>query len=298
MKKLIYITAALLTCACTSSKDITVTSSLTVRMDMEPVVTAYAEAGEQTAGTDVYCLIYDGTGNLIAEGTKSVGVTAKDTLVFKGLDMEEYTILCASYSPSDYEIEHKDSLGLVTIRQNVYSVSEGHTPVLGVAYKTVNVDNTSEIDIALDPMCAYVRVSYVNADALAAEAADALGVLFRQNDKVDFKDGKVACSSDLAEGKYLEETIAIPSESGTEMSHSFFFLQSDAMEFNAYSFSGDEKIEEIGSGQFTFASGKSYQLIVNCLDKTVMMGSFPSAPQEPEEPGQDGETPQEPETTE
>lgn len=280
MKKLIYLAAvAVLIGACTSSKEITVASNVTVQIDTRPVIEAFTPWNEKGLdmydGTklSIYCYFYDMEGNLVEKGAGQIADYAVASWNIEGLSRGDYQVLCVSFAEDDesssYSLMNTSRLDSFEISQEYYTTFYSNWSCLGLAYEKVTIGDEASIALSLEPACAYVRVDYSDMTLINDGKADGASFWFKGNANLNFRNGAVHYYTELSTNGYYTTNASMPEGDYTGIYETFFFLPNANMEYKAFYLFGEEEYNEFGTGTLAIEAGKQYKFDIDCPSQTI-----------------------------
>lgn len=280
MKKLIYLAAvAALFGACTSSKEIPVTSNVTIEIDARPVIDAFAawQKGEldmyEGSSLGIYCFIYDMDGNLVEKGEGMLDDYSISSWTLEGMQDGEYQIVAVSYASDDeysaYEINGSPRLETLEIYQNFYQSFYTNWSCLGMAFNKITIGEDDIIKISLEPACAYVQVTYRKMINIDDDRVDGVSFWMKSNLCMKFKNDAPYYTNELGVDYYYTSSVDMPSEGYSGVRQVLFLLPSDDMNFQASYDMGEEHILEFGKASTSIIAGEQYEFEVDCPNQTI-----------------------------
>lgn len=287
MKKIISLIISViilwLSYACTNSKEINITSDMTIEIDTRPVINAFTEwnSGDlemyEGASLKIICYIYDKDGNLVLQGSGLIDDYSVASWNIEKLPYGQYHVVCASYSVDDeseaYTINEADRLKDLVIQQNFYNTFYTNWACLGLAYKAITLGDKPVIELSLTPACSYVRLTYAQMTSIRNPNVD--GAMFWMKNNRDVSFGKdISYSHKLASSSYYTTDASMPSGDYTGVYETLFLLPTESMKFFAtYTLGGEREGEEWGNGMYSFKAGSQYDITIDCPNKEITVSS-------------------------
>lgn len=290
MKRFINIIVAGLMLAsfasCTNSKEIQIASNVTLEIDTRPVIEAFTawRAGnldmQEGSSLRIACYIYDMEGNFVMSGEGYLDDYSMISWDIDGLPAASYQVVCASYAVSDkydnesYEITEAMRLEDMVIHQNYYSSFYSSYSCLGLSYDVIDVGIEETIYIELAPACSYVMLSYKYMTSINNLDVDGVEFWMRNNRDVTFNGYGVEYSHNLSTSSYYTTSASMPSGNYTGVYETLFLLPTDSMKFHAaYTFGGESDDNYFGTGSYSFAAGRQYEIVIDCPNKNISVES-------------------------
>lgn len=292
MKRIILLAAiAAILGACTSSKEITVTSNVTIEIDTRTVLepfTPWSQGGfDMWDGSmlGVYCFFYDMDGNLVESGNGLFDEYVVAEWDVESLPHGEYQVVAVSFASDDeissYAIKDYNDIESLKIYQNTYNARYSNWSCLGVAYQKVHIGGGDVIRLELEPAGSFVNLTYKNMVAISDKRVDGVKFYMKANDIFGYENGGYPTySTQLAQNSYYITSSDMPSGDYTGIYEILFLLPCESMQIEAAYLMGEESILYFGETDITIKAGKQYEITIDCPNKTISTQTKSSASSE------------------